>query len=302
MEPCGLLNLNKPAGVGSRRLVDLVQHLARPAKAGHAGTLDPLAEGVLLVCVGSATRLMPYLHRLPKKYLAAFLLGCWSRRDDVEEEVVETPNAPVPTLEQVRAAAAQYIGRYEQRPPVFSAVKVAGRRAYKLARKGHAPELRPKPVEIYRLTIVQYQYPCLSLEIECSGGTYVRALGRDLAHSLGTTAVMSALKRLAIGDFCLEEAVEPARLSHENWQSHLEPPLQAVARLPRVQLSKEQVRRLAAGQRLALAADFNAHSRQNCQEIEVAALDEAGRLAAILVPDAAGRWRAKLKLFPTTPV
>jgi len=297
MELCGVLNLNKPPGVSSRRVVDVVQRLARPAIVGHAGTLDPLAEGVLLVCAGRATRLIPYLHRLPKKYLATFLLGRWSRSDDIEEEVVETPNAPTPTPAELQAAAARFVGRYEQRPPAFSAVKIAGRRAYKLAREGHTPELSPKPVEIYRLEVKDYRYPCLTLEVECSGGTYIRALGRDLAQTLGTTAVMSALKRSAVGGFTWEQAVEPARLDRNNWRRWLQPPLRAVNYLPQVQLSAEQVRCLADGRPLKLDACLPTDDKFFGSQRELAAVDRSGRLAAILERDAAGLWRAKLKLF-----
>ena len=193
MPPCGLLNLNKPAGMTSRDVVNIVQRLSRPAKAGHAGTLDPLADGVLVVCVGSATRLIEYVQRMPKRYVGTFLLGRQSPTEDIEGEVTELPDAPVPTREQIEAAARRFVGRIEQRPPAFSALKIRGRPAYKLARQGKPVELAPRPVEIYRIEVKKYRYPELVLEIDCGGGTYVRSLGRDLAESLGTAAVMSAL-------------------------------------------------------------------------------------------------------------
>ena len=146
---------------------------------------------------------------MPKRYTATFLLGRQSSTEDMEGEVVELSHAPAPDREEIVAAARRFVGRIEQRPPAFSALKIRGRPAYKLARQGHAVALQPRPVEIYRIDVKSYQYPELVLEIDCSGGTYVRSLGRDLAESLGTAAVMSALVRTAIGRFLVREAVDP---------------------------------------------------------------------------------------------
>lgn len=136
MDHFGLLNIAKPAGMTSRDVVDWVQRLVRPAKAGHAGTLDPLATGVLIVCVGRATRLVPLIQEMRKTYRATFLLGRTSDSDDVEGTIIETPDVSPPTREQVQAVLPEFVGRIHQRPPAYSAVKVAGRRAYALARKG----------------------------------------------------------------------------------------------------------------------------------------------------------------------
>ena len=195
MSPCGLLNLSKPAEMSSRQAVNLVERLTRPVRAGHAGTLDPLATGVLVVCVGAATRLIGYVQRMPKRYQGTFLLGRQSPTEDIEGDVIELADAPIPTREQVVAVAARFIGRIDQRPPAFSAVKVAGRRAYELARQGRQPEWLPRPVVIHSIEVAAYQYPELILDVACGGGTYIRSLGRDLAESLGTAAVMSALVR-----------------------------------------------------------------------------------------------------------
>ena len=231
----------------SRQAVNVVQRLARPAKTGHAGTLDPLATGVLVVCVGGATRLIEYVQRMPKRYVGTFLLGRQSATEDVEGDVTELPDAPRPTREEIEAAAQRFVGRIQQRPPAFSALKVQGRPAYKLARRGKPVELAPRPVEIYRIELRAYQYPELILEIECGGGTYVRSLGRDLAESLGTAAVMSALVRTGIGRFSIEDAIDPRELTPDNWMAFLQPPLRAVEYLPRVQLSAEQAARIRNG-------------------------------------------------------
>ncbi len=154
MTPFGLLNINKPAGVTSRRVVDQVQKLVRPAKAGHAGTLDPLATGVLIVCVGPATRLVDYLHRMPKRYRAEFLLGRTSPTEDVEGVITELVSPPIPTHDQIVAAAQRFIGEISQRPPAYSALKVGGRRAYDLARSGKEVSLQARPVSVFRLDVL----------------------------------------------------------------------------------------------------------------------------------------------------
>lgn len=275
MAPCGVLNLSKPAGMTSRQVVNGVQRLARPAKVGHAGTLDPLATGVLVVCVGAATRLIEYVQQMPKGYTGTFLLGRRSPTEDIEGEVTELADPPVPTHDQIAAATRALVGRIEQRPPAYSALKVEGRRAYALARKGQEVELKPRTVTVYRIEVQAYAYPELRLAIECGSGTYVRSLGRDLAESLGTAAVMSQLVRTSIGDFRIEEAIDPRRLTSENWTGHLLPPLRAVGSMPRVELSPEEIARVRQG--LAISK-----KTPSTDAGEFAAIDRAGRLAAIL--------------------
>src|SRR3569623_809810 len=142
----GVINLNKPSGITSRQAVDVVKRLVRPAKTGHAGTLDPLASGVLIVCVGAATRLIEYVQRMPKRYTGTFLLGRSSPTEDIEGEVSELAGAPQPSLGEIIAAAGRLTGEIMQRPPAYSALKVAGRRAYDLARAGHEVDLQPRPI------------------------------------------------------------------------------------------------------------------------------------------------------------
>lgn len=279
--PCGLLNLNKPAGTTSRRVVDHVERLARRVKCGHAGTLDPLASGVLVVAVGAATRLIEFVQKMPKCYTGTFLLGRQSTTEDIEGDVTELENPPVPPQDKIASAAAALTGRIQQRPPAYSALKVAGRRAYELARKGLKFELKPRSVSVYRLEVVAYEYPELRLDIECGAGTYVRSLGRDLAESLGTAAVMSELVRTAIGSFRIEDSADPGRLNRENWRGFLMPPLRAVESLPRVELTAEELAAVRAGQAIPKAPQAN-------DSKEFAALDMAGRLVAILVPRGAG--------------
>lgn len=279
--PHGLLNLKKPAGTTSRGVVDLVQGLARRVKCGHAGTLDPLATGVLVVCVGAATRLIEFVQKMPKGYTGTFLLGRQSTTEDIQGDVTDLENPPIPSRDQIASAAKALTGRIQQRPPAYSALKVGGRRAHDLARKGQQVELKPRSVVVHRLEVAAYDYPELKLEIECGSGTYVRSLGRDLAESLGTAAVMSALVRTAVGSFRIEDAVGPNELTRENWTDYLLPPLRAVDFLPRVELTAEEMAKVRLGQAIPKQAPTG-------DPEEVAALDTSGRLAAILVPRGPG--------------
>lgn len=158
----------------------------RPVKVGHAGTLDPLATGVLVVCLGPATRLIQYVQQLPKRYTGTFLLGRRSASDDIEEEIVELQNVAVPTIDEVLAVLPRFTGTIQQRPPIYSAIKVKGQRAYDLARAGQDLQLDARPVVIHDLRVVRYEYPELVLDIGCGSGTYIRSLGRDIAESLAT--------------------------------------------------------------------------------------------------------------------
>lgn len=285
----GLLNLRKPSGVTSRYVVDQVQRLARPAKVGHAGTLDPLAQGVLVVVVGQATRLVEYIQQMPKRYRATFLLGRTSTTEDVDGDVTVLVDPPTPTRDQIVAAAGQLTGDISQRPPAFSALKVDGQRAYRLARAGEEFELAPRPIEIYRIEILDYAYPELSLEIDCGSGTYVRSLGRDLAELCGTGAVMSALERTAIGPFAVADAIDAASLTRSNLASSLLPAVLAIRGLmPEQVVSAADARRLSNGLPIG-CPDVSAES--------CAALDAEGRLLAVLTRRADGQY-TPAKCFP----
>lgn len=243
----GVINIDKPYDVTSRDVVDHVQRLVRPARAGHAGTLDPLATGVLVVCVGGATRLIEFVQERPKSYVGTFLLGRSSETEDVESPVTELPAAPIPSRDELTAVFPQFLGEILQRPPAYSALKVGGRRAYALARRGEHVELEPRPIVVHRLELVRYDYPELVLQIDCGSGTYVRSLGRDIAAALGTAAVMSALRRTAIGSFTVETACQLQELTAETLEDRLLPPVRAVEHLPTVQLSPAQIEEIAHG-------------------------------------------------------
>jgi tRNA pseudouridine55 synthase len=274
----GFLNVNKPSGVTSRWVVDRVQRLVRPHKVGHAGTLDPLATGVLVVAIGQATRLIEYVQRLPKQYRGTFLLGRTSPTEDTDGEVTELVDPPIPSLAELQQAASGLIGVIEQTPPAYSAIKVEGRRSYDLARAGKEVALAPRPVTVHSLTILEYQYPQLLLDINCGGGTYVRTLGRELAERVGTGAVMSALERTAIGPFHVSQAIDPDALQTEMIAESLSSPQTALAALPTIIVDEQQQKRLANGLTIETAETATAE--------EIAAIDSTGRLVAILAPHA----------------
>lgn len=284
----GLLNIDKPAGVTSRDVVNRVQRLVQPHKVGHAGTLDPLATGVLVVAIGPATRLIEYVQRMPKTYQGTFLLGRTSDTEDVEGNVLELPSPVVPTRDDVITAIPQFLGMIEQRPPAYSALKVGGKAAYKLARRGEAVALAPRPVKIHSIDVVRYDYPELELCVQCGGGTYIRSLGRDLAESLGSGAVMSALRRLAIGPFSADKAIDCESLSAPRIEKNVLSPLLALSQLPQIKLSNEQIVRVSQGQ--TISADYDQAAD------EIAAVDNCGQLVALLKPANDGKL-APLKCF-----
>lgn len=286
----GLLNLNKPAGITSRDVVNRVQRLVKPHKVGHAGTLDPLASGVLVVCLGPATRLIEYVQRMPKRYLATFLLGRHSETEDIEGAVTELVDAPVPTETQVRAALPNFLGTIQQLPPAFSALKVEGKRAYELARKGETPDLKPRPIEVHSIELIDYAYPQLTLDTRCGSGTYVRSLGRDIARALGTEAVMSALSRTEIGSFHLSNALSGDDITPQSIDRSILPPQSALGTMPTLAVSEQEEAFLRNGRQVIRPATF---ILPNGQE-NVALLTSTGRLLAIVVPAGPTHWQPRL--------
>lgn len=288
----GFLNINKPAGLTSRDVVSRVQRFVRPAKIGHAGTLDPLATGVLVVCIGPATRLVPVIHDMHKVYVATFVLGCTSQTDDIEGTIVEMPDAPQPTCEQVLAALPGFVGQIEQRPPAYSAVRIGGRRAYKLARSGQDVEPPIRSVEVHRIELLRFAYPELVLEIECGTGTYIRSIGRDLGDRLGCGAVMTALERTAIGPFGISNAVAPGVLTHDSLASHLLPATAALPHLPKLVVDQAGVELLMDGR--------NVRYRETCGPFD----GTVGRPAATNVerPVATNVGRLVATSSPTTAI
>lgn len=284
--PCGVLCLNKPKGVTSRAVVDqVVRPLGRKVKVGHAGTLDPLASGVLVVCVGAATRLIEYVQRQTKTYRTVVLLGARSDTHDADGTVTPDPAAVAPTPAAVAGAVAAQVGTILQKPPEYSALKVEGRRAYDLARAGEAVELAPRPVTVYRVDVLSYAWPRLELEVECGGGTYIRSIARDVGEALGCGGLVEVLVRTRIGAFTLADAVDPASLSAATIAALIRPAAEAVVQLPAVRVTAGQVADLMLGRSIG-AADAPAG--------ELALIGPDGRLVAVAESDpATGRVAPK---------
>ncbi len=224
----GILLVNKPIGMTSHDVIDRLRKITGQRRIGHTGTLDPMAKGLLVVCLGNATVMSQFLSDETKQYEAEIYLGMRSKTYDREGIDAETPIQPVPelSLEQINVLIEQFTGTIEQTVPPFSAVKVQGKKLYELARQGERIESLPiRTVEISKLTVLSYQTPKLSIRIGCSKGTYIRSLAHDIGEAVGCGAYLSQLKRTAVGRCSLDdalslEAIETLHISGE-LSSHL---------------------------------------------------------------------------------
>lgn len=204
----GLLVIDKPAGMTSRDAVNRIQRLlTRGTKIGHTGTLDPLATGVLVLCIGRATKLADHIQAMGKTYNTRIRLGAVSDTDDADGKTVVAPDALPPTLEAIHELLSGFLGNIEQLPPSYSALKVGGRRAYDLARRGQEVKLEPRIVRIDRIDLLQYDWPYIDLEIDCGKGTYIRSIARDLGLRLGTGGLVQMLRRTRVGPFTANGAI-----------------------------------------------------------------------------------------------
>lgn len=225
----GVVNFDKSAGVSSARAVGSVKRLLqRGTKIGHAGTLDPFATGVLLLLVGKATKACERLMDQPKQYEATLKLGATTATLDPESPEEPWPLSPgedrlaVPLLAQIRQVLPRFIGEVCQRPPTFSAMKVKGRRAYDLARKGQDVVLASRPVRVYGIELLEYSWPLLRLRIDCGRGTYVRSIARDLGEALVVGGYLTQLRRTRIGVFDVKDAVDLPALTRDGVAAHVQ--------------------------------------------------------------------------------
>jgi tRNA pseudouridine55 synthase len=249
--PSGLVVVDKPTGMTSHDVVARVRRLAGTRKVGHAGTLDPMATGVLVLGVGRATRLLGHLLLTDKAYDATIRIGATTTTDDAEGEVLETcPTEGVQT-EDVTAALAAMVGEIDQVPSTVSAIKVDGRRAYARVRAGEQVELRPRRVRIDELRVRRLELPDVDVAVRCSSGTYVRAIARDLGAALGVGGHLTALRRTAVGPFTLEAASTLERLEDR----FVLTPLAAAARecFPSYEIDEEQAAAVRHGRTLPTA-------------------------------------------------
>ena len=270
----GLLNINKPAGPTSHDIVARVRKLigGRKVKVGHAGTLDPFADGVLVVCVGRATRLADYVQRQTKDYRAGITLGAVSDTHDITGTITENPQAAPVDIDDVRGVLETFVGRIDQVPPAHSAVHVDGRRAYDLARAGHELDLPAREVNVYQIALAACEYPDLTIEVSCGTGTYIRSLARDIGAALGVGAYCSSLTRTAIGKFDIADAIDPDNVDPAG---DLIDPLAALDALTRIAVDPTDRNRLAMGKTVTLST-----SPQDPTP-EIAVTDLSGQLLAI---------------------
>ena len=250
MSVFGLLNLYKPSGPTSHDIVARVRRGTHVKKVGHAGTLDPLATGVLVLCLGPATRLSEYLMGSPKRYRARVRFGIETDTDDAEGAVIAEHHR-LPERSAVEEALEAFRGEIMQVPPLYSAIKQGGRKLYDLARAGQEVEREPRQVTIYRLELTGWDPPFAALEVECSPGTYIRSLARDLGRAVGAGAHLAALERVASGSFTADEAVRwpdfEAAMQAGTWQEYLLPPDRALADAPVVYLRSEEAGAIRRG-------------------------------------------------------
>lgn len=216
----GILLVDKPKGWTSHDVVAKLRRITGIKRIGHGGTLDPLATGLLVIGIGSATKQLERFVQGDKTYLAGITLGATSTTDDAEGELTARPVAGEPNEEMVVPMLQKFVGTREQLPPVYSAIKTGGKKAYAEARAGREVERKPRLVTIHELETVGYQYPRLMIRVTVSKGTYIRALARDIGEALGTGGYLSALRRERVGAYSLEQAHTLAELEH-GWERFL---------------------------------------------------------------------------------
>lgn len=290
----GLLNLHKPAGCTSRWVVDFVSRATGVKKIGHAGTLDPLASGVLVLCLGPATRLVEYVQAGTKIYRAEVTLGVTTTSYDREGEVVQTQPVPPLSRDDLVTMLDRFVGDISQQPPAFSAVKVDGVAAYRRARRGQPLDLAVRTVHISRLQLLQWDPPSFTVEIHCAPGTYVRSLAHDWGEVLGCGAHLNNLVRLASGHFRLEDSVVPETLAAAartgTWLQYLLPPDTAVRDLVAVPCDAAETSTLQHGNPVPCpAVPATAAGR---------AYDSHGRFFALVTYDAGRQqWRPHKVFF-----
>ena len=250
----GFLVIDKPYDMGSTKVVSVLKHILLPTKIGHAGTLDPLATGVLPIAFGKATRLIPYVMVGKKTYQFTIKWGVETDSDDLAGKEVATSDK-VPTEDEIKSILPKFIGEIMQTPSAFSALRVNGKRAYDLAREGKEVEIKSRPITIYDLKALEIKLDAATFEVVCSKGTYVRTLAHDMAHALGAVGVVTMLRRTACVPFDLSQAIQLDDIKSEKITAeslHLIPMEHVVQEMPAIAFSETEIKRLSQGQRLSL--------------------------------------------------
>ena len=298
----GILNLNKPPGMTSHDVVAHIRRLTGIRRVGHTGTLDPLATGGLVVCVGQATRLIEYMMPAPKKYRAVIRFGQTTDTLDAEGKVIERRDASHLTESDLQHLLPQFKGEIEQIPPMFSALKRKGQPLYKSARAGQQVDLEPRLVIIHALDWIDWSPPDLTLDVTCSAGTYIRSLARDLGQAAETGAHLVKLTRTANHHWRLDEAVSLDTLVQENqknpaaWQKYLYPLDYGIRHLPEVVLDDAAISDIKHGRRICLAQQQIGLANDQTDNSPLRAYDLHHNFTAILMLVEANCWQPK-KVF-----
>ncbi len=288
----GLILVDKPAGYTSRQVTSVISKIFRQKRAGHLGTLDPLATGLLPVLIGKATRLAPYLESGDKEYQARVKLG--QATDTMDSEGMMLSEKPVPelTVEQVAAVLAGFAGEITQTPPMYSALKHQGHRLYELARKGESVEVKPRQVVIREIRLEQFDGKTIELRVRCGPGTYIRVLANDIGKQLGCGAHLSGLRRLRSGKFSVEDATELSKITGEN-SGRLLVPLEDILDFEKLTLSREDGYKIRDGMAVPLAG---AGDRPYGTMVQVVS-EPAFAVCQVIEKDGAP-WLKPEKVFP----
>jgi tRNA pseudouridine55 synthase len=274
----GVLVLDKPIGLTSHDVVQIIRRGTGIRRAGHTGTLDPRASGVLVVLIGPAVRLSEYVSASDKRYQATIRLGSSTNTYDSEGTVTKAASADNITEEQFDEILQGFVGEIEQVPPPYSAVKVKGKKAYEMARKGKEVELEPRIINVYNLEVLEWALPEVVVDVYCSSGTYVRSLANDLGEALGTGAHLIGLRRTKSGQFTLRDAVPLRRLKESfdagDWYQFLIPAAEALGDWPMIELNADEVDLVRHGHRIEAKPDAHGWVRGLSQQGDLVALLE----------------------------
>ncbi len=270
----GLLLVDKPAGPTSHDIVAVVRRTLQMKRVGHAGTLDPFATGLMVVLVGRATRLCQYMVGLAKRYSGNIRLGQTTDTDDSTGSITGQDDSWRTVDESVlNDSVAKLVGRYLQRPPAYSARRVDGQRAYRLARRGDPVKLESREVEVTRFEVTARQGSDISFRCEVSGGTYIRALARDLGVALGCGAHLSSLRRESVGRFSIDDAVSLAELASG---SPICPPIRAVEHLPQLEIDLPTMEKIRHGRPIPDSVEGEGQLALVYQDVLVAVAERRG--------------------------
>lgn len=296
----GFINIYKEQGFTSFDVVAKLRGILKQKKIGHTGTLDPMAEGVLLVCLGSATKMCDLLTEKNKTYTCTMLLGKTSDTEDVTGVMTDVTDV-YPDEKTVRVAVMSFVGDYMQIPPMYSAIKVNGKKLYELARAGQVIEREPRPVTIHGITIQSVELPRVTFDVSCSKGTYIRSLCRDIGEKLGCGAVMERLLRTEVKGFTIEEsltldAVEKAR-DDGTLMQHVLTTDMLMPDIPELHISAKGAKLLANGNKLS--ADSFVEN-QIYMDTYVKVYDENERFAALYEYSDEKRQYVPFKMFPVS--